>query len=116
MLNFTLHDLTYLLTNKDSMYKIDLLEIRFGISWKNVFKTRRRIQDCLTDLKRINLIYKTKGKYWLNLFELHLLFQREQLYNELKKIEKELTLEYVVYENKIKNLSKEESKDYEAEF
>ena len=112
----TLHELTYLLTKKNNMYKMSSLQERFGVSRINVFKTRQRINDCLTDLKRLNLIHKKGVKYQLNLLELHLLLKREKLHDELKKIELEIRTEYEEIENNIRSLSDNEQELYEAEF
>lgn len=114
-LGLTLHDLTYLLTNKNNMYKMSSLQERFGKSRNDVFKTRQRIHDCLTDLKRINLIQKTREKYRLNLFEFYFLIQRERLNNQLKEYEQEERANFEKIRNDMKYLSERELEEIETE-
>ena len=115
-LRLTLHELTYLLTDKSNMYQMSLLQKKIGYSRKNIFKTRQRIYDCLNDLKRLNLVKKTRNKYHLNLFELHILIQREKIRNELKEAEEQLRTESKEIENELINQSEEVRRGYEAEF
>lgn len=112
----SLHELTYLLTNNNNMYKMSLLHKNFGNLRKDIFKTRQRIYDCITNLINLNLIYKTKNKYHLNLNEFHLLFVRVKYQDELKKIEEQTKVVYKKIEDKMRNLSYDERKNYELEF
>jgi|GEM_PF-4711753 len=74
----SLHELTYLLTTKKNMQKLSELNKRFNpyfphnskIERKNIFKTRQRINDCLTDLKHLKFIIKNKKKYKISLAQI----------------------------------------------
>jgi len=114
--NLTLHDLTYLLTNKEKMYKIDLLQMRFGRSRKNIFKTRQRIQDCLTDLINLDLIHKRGREYRFNLIKIKELYLHISLYNQLEEIEKYQKKEFDEFDIHIKSLTDKEHEEYEIEF
>jgi len=112
----TLHELTYLLTNKENMYEIDLLKKRLGRSRNNIFKTRQRIQDCLTDLKLLDMIYKKGKKYRLNLMKIKELYLHVSFYNQLEELEEELSKQYENFKYYINNINDKEEKEFEEEF
>lgn len=79
----TLHELTYLLTTRKNMKKMSSLQRDFGNERRNIFKTRQRIVDCLTDIKWMR---KKEGKKYV--LDFHQLitwvnYVKQQKLNEL---------------------------------
>ena len=111
----SLHELTYLLTTRKNMQKMSGLRKCFGLERKNIFKTRQRINDCLNDLKRLELIIKNEKKYELNMiatytYECYLRNQKE-----IAKAVDELNKEFKELIEGFKNLNEEDINELEEE-
>ena len=82
----TLHELTYLLTQKKIMHERILMERTLGSDRKDVFNSRQRIHDCLDDLKELNIIRKFDKKYIIDIEKFHLCILYMDAETEINKI------------------------------
>jgi len=109
----TLHELTYLLTNRRNMQNLSSLIKNFGTERRNIFTTNQRILDCLTDLEWMiikNKIKKrkkiiTRYKLDSNLLFLWLNYVRVQKHNEMILSDMSILLNLLQYYSKIKKTS-----------
>jgi len=68
-----LNELTYLLTHQDRMKNFSALQLKFGNKKthknirKNIFKSKQRIYDHLSNLREIGLVYRDNRKYNIDL-------------------------------------------------
>ena len=108
--DLTLHELTYLLTTVKNMYQLSELLQRFGSTRKNIFTSRQRINDCLTDLKHLKLVEKIGRKYRPNIFELGLCLLREETKRGMDRQMEELRKEGEKLAEEYEHISDEEKK------
>jgi len=92
------HELTFLLTTRQNIRNMSELDKRFNphyphknkIKRENIFKTRQRINICLNDLKKFQLIFKNEQKkYKVNLLKILLLLIAIHERKEAEKLAKE---------------------------
>ena len=102
----TLHELTYLLSIQPIKYRNSMIAEKFEKrTRKNIFKTRQRIQDCLTNLIKLHLVDKKEKSYRVNFYELYLLIQEEKIKNELIIAEQELRKQFEEIKQEFNNLN-----------